>query len=145
MRPLPPRLIAWLCLVLTLLTGLTPAQGLVLCVEDDGCISIEVKASAVECAGCSGHERGEQPADSVSDASSTPECPCVDYVVPSFPDEHFVASRLVHVQIGQCIPLAVELRIVQPVAAAADQRGPPPRVPREVQTLAHIRTVILRV
>lgn len=145
MRPLPSRLIAWLCLVLTLLTGLTPAQGLVLCVEDDGCISIEVKASAAECGGCDGHERDGSPAESVSDASSTPECPCVDYVVPGFPDEQFVTSRLVDLHIGPCIPSAVELRIVQPVAASADDRGPPPRVPREVQTLAHIRTVILRV
>ena len=38
------RFVAWLCLALMSLAGLTPAQGFVLCIEADGCVSIEIKA-----------------------------------------------------------------------------------------------------
>lgn len=143
--PLRSRFIAWLCLALLLLSGSTPAQGFVVCIEADGCVSIEIKASGADCGSCDGHERDGLPAEAVSDPGSNPECPCIDYVVPGFPDERFVTNRSLDFQVGPWVAPAAELHVVQPTPAIANERGPPPRAPHVAQSLAHIRTVILLV
>lgn len=145
MGPLRTRFVAWLCLALMLLTGLTPAQGFVVCIEADGCVSIEVKPANLNCGSCEGHEAEELVSETVSDPSPNSECPCIDYVVPGFPDEQVVASRSLDLHVGPWIAPAAELHVVQPTPAPTSERGPPPRVPRVAQSLAHIRTVILLV
>lgn len=145
MRPFHTRFVAWLCLALMLLTGLTPAQGFVVCIEEDGCVSIEIKAPISDCEGCVGHERDGAPQESVSNSSTDSVCPCDDYVVPGVPDDQVVAKRSLEFQVGPWIAPAMELSVVQPTIAATSERGPPPRAPRVAQTLAHIRTVILLV
>lgn len=50
------RTIAWLCLALALLTGLSPAQGFVLCIETDGCVTVELKD-----VGLDSHQRPTTP------------------------------------------------------------------------------------
>lgn len=144
-RPLRSRFVAWLCLALLLLSGSTPAQGFVVCIEADGCVSIEVKAPTVDCGGCDGHERIGMPEDVVSDPSTNPECPCIDYVVPGFPDQRVVTNRSLDLQVGPWIAPPAELHVAPPVPATTSERGPPPRAPRVSQTLAHIRSVILLV
>lgn len=143
MVPLHSRIVAWLCLALMLLTGVTPAQGFVVCVEADGCVSIEVKAAAAECGGCDGHESNGLPGESVSGSSSSTECPCIDYVVPGSPEKRVVTSSSLDLQVGPWVAPAAELHVVQPDPATTSERGPPPREPRVAQTLAHIRSVIL--
>lgn len=139
------RFVAWLCLALLLLSGSTPAQGFVVCIEADGCVSIEVKASAADCGSCDEHELDGLPEEAVSGRGTDSECPCVDYVVPGFPDQRVVTSRSLDLQVGPWIALAAELHVVQPTPAPTSERGPPPRAPRVAQSLAHIRTVILLV
>lgn len=139
------RFVAWLCLALMSLAGLTPAQGFVLCIEADGCVSIEIKAESATCGSCEGHEPGTASEESVSGQSSAPECPCVDYVVPGFPDEQVVSPRTLDLQVGPWIVPPAGLHVVQPTPASSTERGPPPRSPRVAPTLAHIRTVILLV
>jgi len=137
------RLVAWLCLALLLLTGSAPSQGFVVCIEADGCVSIEVKAANLTCRSCEGHESDELASETASDPSTNPECPCTDYVVPAFPDEQVFTNRSSDLQVGPWITPAAELHVVQPPHAPTSERGPPPRTLRVAQSLAHIRTVIL--
>lgn len=143
--PLRSRFVAWLCLALLLLIGSTPAQGFVVCIEADGCVSVEVKASAADCGSCDGHDRDGPAEDAVSGPSTNPGCPCIDYVVPGFPDQRVVTNRSLELQVGPWIAPPADLHVVQPVPATTSERGPPPRAPRVSQTLAHIRSVILLV
>lgn len=146
MKPsLRSRFVAWLGLALLLLSGTTPAQGFVLCIEADGCVSIEIKASAADCGGCDGHEPGGLPEEAVSGPGAGSECPCIDYVVPGFPDQRVITNRSSDLQAGPWIAPAAELHVLQPIPAATSELGPPPRAPHVAQTLAHIRTVILLV
>ena len=145
MLPLHSRFVAWLCLALMFLTGLTPAQGFVVCIEADGCVSIEVKAADQNCGTCEGHEPNDLASETVSDPTTTPECPCVDYVVPGYPDERALTRCSFDLQVGPWVAPAAELHVVQPTPATESERGPPPRTPRVSQTLAHIRSVILLV
>ena len=145
MLPLHSRLVAWLCLALMLLTGLTPAQGFVVCIEADGCVNIEVKAADQNCGTCEGHEPTKLASEKVADPTTTPECPCVDYVVPGSPDQRVVTNRSLDLHVGPWVAPAAQLHVVQPTSATVSERGPPPRAPRVAQTLAHIRSVILLV
>jgi hypothetical protein len=49
------KIAGWLCLVLTLLTGAVPAQSFVICIEPDGCVTLEAADSAGACGGCESH------------------------------------------------------------------------------------------
>ena len=80
---LPYRLTARLCLALVLLTGLTPAQGVVVCIEEDGCVSIEVKPADANCSGCEGHEESDTPVQAAATSSEDAPCRCIDLVVPA--------------------------------------------------------------
>ena len=134
MHLLPTRMRAWLCLALTLLGVLTPAHGFVVCVEADGCVNIEVASAAPDCGNCTEHESG---------ASTSSECPCVDYVVPGVPDEPAIAQRAADLQIDAWFAPRADVHVFQPLVATTSVRGPPPKVPRVAQSLTHIRTVIL--
>lgn len=141
--PLHSRLIAWLCLALLLLTGSTPAQGLVVCIEADGCVSIEIKTTAADCTTCDGHQRNGMPEEAASDPGLNSNCPCMDCVLPGFPDERVITNRSLDLQVGPWVPLVGELLVVRPILCIASQRGPPLWAPRVAQSLAHIRSVIL--
>lgn len=143
MSSLGTRLVAWLCLALVLLSGLTPAQGFVVCVEADGCITIEIKAPGGDCLSCGDHEKAGVVDESVSSRGSDPECPCVDYVVPGFPDEQAISTRSIDLQTGPWIASDCERHDDRPTPAPASERGPPPRVPRVAQSIEYIGTVIL--
>lgn len=139
------RLTAWLCLALVLLTGLTPAQGFVVCIEDDGCVSIEVKATDTSCGGCEGHEENDSPVQVAATSSEGAPCPCIDLAVPDSPEQQLAQSRSAEVHVGPWIAPPPEIRVQHAMPTVTAGRGPPPCVPRVADSWAHIRTVVLLV
>lgn len=74
------RITAWLCLAVALVAGVSPAQGFMLCVEQDGCVSLELAATADHCLDCEAHTPADVDAKFALDES---RCPCVDFAMPS--------------------------------------------------------------
>lgn len=136
---------AWLCLALILLTGLTPAQGFVLCIEADGCVSVELKASDAICGGCEGHDEGEPAVQTGAPSGEGDPCECVDLAVPKAADQQAKPSRPAEIHVGAWIAPAPEVRVQQVFLAALAGRGPPTHVPRVADALTHHRSVVLLV
>jgi len=143
--PLLPRLTAWLCLALVLLTGLTPAQGFVVCIEEDGCVSIEVKAADADCGGCEGHDESETPVQANATTTEDASCPCLDLAVPGSPEQQLALSRSIEFHVGPWIAPPPEIRVQHATPTVTAGRGPPPCIPRVADSWAHIRTVVLLV
>lgn len=142
---LPHRLAAWLCLALLLLTGLIPVKGVVVCIEDDGCVSIETKAADASCGGCEGHGDGESPIQAEATQSEETGCPCIDLAVPGSPEQQLAQSRSIEIHVGPWIAPPPEIRVQHATPTVTAGRGPPPRIPRVADCWAHIRTVVLLV
>jgi len=138
------RLTAWLCLAVALLTGITPSQGLMLCLESDGCVRIEIASFAPECGGCEGHA---EDATTTLSARSVDDmgCPCVDLPIPGSTQEQRVQPKSIEFQPGPWVPAASPLTSSSVVAALLAARAPPREVPRPPESVALIRTVVLRV
>jgi hypothetical protein len=134
MAPILQRLTAFVCFAVVLVIGLTPSSGFVICLEPDGCVSIEVETSALECAGCDGHEEVAPPA-------SDEPCPCVDLPIPGSSEDR---RRPIELRLATFAPqassVAAEIPPVSPLLASP--RGEAPRAP---EALALIRTVVLLV
>lgn len=139
------RLTAWLCLALIFLTGLTPAQGFVLCIEADGCVSVELKATEANCGGCEGHDESEPAVRTAASSGEADPCQCVDLAVPGTVDEQVKPSRTTEIHVGMWIALAPEVRFQQALLAAFSGRAPPAPLPRVADALAHLRSVVLLV
>ncbi len=137
------RLTAWLCLATALLTGLPPAQGFVLCLEADGCVSVDLAAPSEHCSCCESHEQAA--AAPVQDARVLGEagCACVDLVV----------LGVAQVRSGQIRPIGPQLEFAPapapvdalpvPVLVPPASRSARAEVPRPPGSLALIRSVIL--
>jgi hypothetical protein len=143
--PLIPRLSAWLCLALALLSWLAPAQGFVVCIEDDGCVSIEIKVAVGDCAGCEGHDEGDTPIPLAGTPSDVAPCPCVDFAVPGSAQDLLAKYRFGEFQIGVWLAALPETRLQSAPSALSAGRAPPACVPRVAVSLAHIRSVVLLV
>jgi hypothetical protein len=142
---LHPRLSAWLCLALMLLAGLSPAQGFVVCIEADGCVSVEVKNLAALCGGCEGHEE-DRGAGQVEDSSGNgTDCPCIDLAVPGSSEEQLNRLRAAGFVVAGWLAPAPESCIPSLSLPAFAGRGPPADVPRVADSLAHHRSVVLLV
>jgi hypothetical protein len=144
MEPLRTRFAAWLCLALVLLTGLTPAQGFVVCIEEDWCVSIELKAADANCGGCEGHEESNAPVQAAATSGDDP-CPCIDLAVPNSPEQQLSQSRSIELHIGPWIAPPPEIRVQHATPTVTAGRGPPPCIPRVADSWEHIRTVVLLV
>ncbi len=136
---------AWLCLAVALLTGITPAQGLMLCLESDGCVRIEIASSAPECGGCEGHEEDAAPATPSARGADDGACPCVDLPIPGATQEQRVQPKPIEFQLGPWVPAASPIVSSPFVAALLASRAPPTEVPRPLESVALIRTVVLLV
>lgn len=145
MELLRTRLVAWLCLALTLLTGLTPAQGFVVCIEEDGCVSIEFKVADASCGDCEGHEESNSPVQAAAASSDDAPCPCIDLEVLSSPERQLSQSRSVELHVGPWIAPRPEIRVQHATSAVTAGRVPPPGLPRVADSWEHIRTVVLLV
>lgn len=139
------RATAWFCLALVLLTGLTPAQGFVLCIEQDGCVSFEIKAPGSDCTGCEAHEESAAEIVGTERDDRDPGCPCIDLAVPGWNHERTVAGRLAEIHVGPWIAPGAEARVETFAPLAEAVRGPPSGVPRVAQSLTHLQSVVLLV
>lgn len=135
---------AWLCLAVVLLTGVTPAQGgVVLCIEEDGCVSVEVRARGAECAGCEGHETAAASEQSAAIPLEGIGCPCVDLAMPGARHDQRALPKSLELQAGPWIAPASQIRLQALVEIDAAPHALAKRVPRPPDVLALIQTVVL--
>ena len=139
------RAAAWLCLAVAILTGFSPAQGFVICLEPDGRVSVEIATSAEACGGCeSPRDHTTTPKPTVRSAQVS-DCPCVDLPVPGTSQERGLQRQPIQLRPGSWIacPLPSFARPLVPLPLAV--RASPPGPPRPAESLARIRSVVLLV
>jgi hypothetical protein len=139
------RATVWLCLAVAVLTGLTPAQGVMLCLEPDGDLCIEIASSADTCGGCEVEAHDAEPAAEHEVSTDDPCCSCVDVPVPGFCQDRQVLPKTIEFQLGPWLA-QVETLVLPSIhtirAASYRTRGEEPRPP---DSLALIRSVVLLV
>lgn len=135
-------LTAWFCVVVIALVGITPAQGLVLCLEPDGTVALEVGDSDSGCGGCTPDGAQEQPSGL---PASEENCPCIDIPIFSLGEETQVQPRTFEISLDG--PWLAPAPACAFVSAARIESTIPQVVgpPRPAERLAHIRTVVLLV
>lgn len=139
------RATVWLCLAVAVLTGLTPAQGFMLCLEPDGDLCIEVATSAETCSGCVIEGHDPAPAAEHEVTTDDPCCPCLDLPVPGFSQDRQVLAKALEFQLGpwtEDVQPLVLRSIPPPCTTVHAARGEEPRPP---DSLALIRSVVLLV
>jgi hypothetical protein len=135
------RLTTWLCLVATLLMGISPGQALVLCLEPNGGVTVELASDANRCGGCpddaSGSREGTVP------AADHPDCPCIDIplVLGGKQDQLELKQVDLPVSPPAALPAATVLTL-EPAVVTCQSRSD---TPRPAQSLALIRSVVLLV
>lgn len=139
------RMTAWLCLAVALLTGVTPAQSFVLCIEGDGCVRVEIRSSDSGCDSCEGHEAVTPSSQTTTTADRITGCPCIDFAVPAVSKEHRVLPTPIEIQVGAWVALSPARLPQLPLSVAGAVRAPPVDFPRPPDSLALIRTVVLLV
>ena len=137
------RLTAWLCLTVVFLTGLSPAQGFVFCIEQDGCVQLEVRASGSACGSCDDHQVvGKELPD---DSPGIGTCSCVDFALPGPIEQQKLRAQVrdvdTHAWPMPVIVTAVGRRDVRSSSIDPSRAA----IPRPDGSLALIRTVVLRV
>jgi hypothetical protein len=159
----PPirRLAAWLCLLASLWMALTPARSLVLCVEADGCVSLEVVVAG-RCEGCADRCAAHAPVPAAepccegdlaraidggdADAavtSAADDCPCVDIALPGANNDRLRPRSLQpHVPPAAVAPIADVILLSPPVTGPRLRLTPLPRPP---SMLAQRAAVVLLV
>src|SRR6202008_416346 len=90
------RLTAFVCFAVVFVTGLTPSNGFVICLEPDGCVSIEVETSARECGGCEGHEE----AGTESQVLPGNACPCLDLPIPGSSEDRRLERKSIDLRLA---------------------------------------------
>lgn len=139
------RTTAWLCLVVTLLTGVTPAQGFVLCFEPDGCISIEVATAAERCNGCESQEAPTTPGSPSVRLTHETGCPCQDVHVAGLAQDLRLQPKPIELKVGPWIAAPPTFLYLLTVSPSPVVHAPPTEVPRPPDTLELIRSVVLLV
>lgn len=144
------RLLSWLCLAVAVLSGVAPVQGFVVCLEPDGCVSVELASVADECAGCGSHDAelgGPAPSQRGSAARDAGElgCPCVDLPVPGTAQDRRVQSRALEPGPGPWLPAPPLPQLLRPASIASDRAARCLEVPRECGVLVQLRSVVLLV
>lgn len=140
---IPDRLGRWFAVLVATLLAVAPDAGLVLCFEPDGTVVLESAGAERACDGCDDRTSGERSARVVSPAGDC--CACLDIPVDGVGDEVRVAPAPVEPCLDPPVALAFESS-VSPLAPffervslrASRPPGPP-------GSLAHLRTVVLRV
>lgn len=142
---LPRPLATWLALALTLVVGLVPARGFVLCIEPDGCVSVEMKADGNACGGCDDHHEDPSAPRAGGGSEDDAPCACLDLDVPGNEACRRAAPPLG--TFGVELPAPPEPVVLASFLAPLEPalRGPPRSVPRVAQTLLHVRSIVLLV
>ena len=131
-------LAAWFCVVVIALVGVTPAKGLVLCLEPDGTVALEVGDLDSGCGGCT-PDGGQEPSGSTSEEN----CPCIDIPIFSLGEQTQVQPRTVEISLDG--PWLAPALACAGAPAAQVESTIPQIVDRPTENLAHIRTVVLLV
>ncbi len=139
------RILAWLCIALVLLTGVAPAQGVVLCIEADGCVRVEAMTSAADCENCDGHEPSSQPRRTQPTTAPDAGCPCIDLEVPGSPQGRRVPPRPIEFEAGPWLMPRLALFSLPLDSVAVSLCTTLTEAPRPPESLAHIRSVVLLV
>jgi hypothetical protein len=132
------KLATWLVVVAHLLSGVAPAQQLVVCVEADGRLALEA-VEAGECGPCDGPGESSRGADELQGA-----CPCVDIPLPTQGDEPQLKPKASALEGSWAAAVPA---VVLPIhARVADAERAPLAVgpPGEASRLVLIRSVVLR-
>ena len=134
------KLTTWLVLVAYMLSGVSPAQQLVVCLEPDGSVVLEA-AEGSGCTPCGGTEESSREVKRLAAEC----CPCVDIPLPTQgegpqakPKASDAQSSWFAVLPPFCHAIVVWTEPGELPLSVGDQ-------PRPAQRLALIRTVILRV
>jgi hypothetical protein len=135
------RLTTWLCLVATLLMGISPGQALVLCLEPEGGVTVELASEANRCGGCADDTTGSrEPAVPAADPS---DCPCIDIPLVLGGEQDQLELKQIDLPVSPTAALpAATVLALEPGAATCKSR---PDTPRPAQSLALIRSVVLLV
>ncbi len=142
---------AWLCLVLALVSGLTPAQGVVLCVEPDGGLCVETATGAAKCSDCDVEECGTDPSSSAAPAdqhvvqAAEDECPCLDLAIAGTSQDRRIQPRPSKLDLSLPFAVAYPQIALPAYAMPAPTLVPSREVPHPPDLLALIRTVVLLV
>jgi hypothetical protein len=124
------RLLFWLVLSLCTGLGLIGSNGVVLCVESDGCVSVEVAG----CADC--HAPGNGPASDQMEG-----CPCRDVPYPGTT----VVLRRATIELDPTLSTLVAGIARDVRSGAAPHASPERSTPPGSDALERIRTVVLLV
>ena len=134
------KLATWLVLVAYMLSGVSPVQPLVVCLEPGGGVVLEAAAPA-GCTPCG--EEGESSRQAEQVAADC--CPCIDIPLPRQGEEPQAKPRASE---GHALAAA----FLRPSFSATIVEAEPSRLerctraqPRPAPGLAQIRTVVLRV
>ena len=134
------KLTTWLVLVAYMLSGVSPAQQLVLCLEPDGRVVLEA-AEDGGCTPCGGSEESSREVERLAAEC----CPCIDIPLPTQDEGPQAKLKAPDAQgwwaavLPPCFFATVAW--VEPAELALSARNRP----RPAQRLELIRTVILRV
>jgi hypothetical protein len=142
--PLFRRCTAWLCLALVFLIGLNPTQGFVLCIEADGCVSVETRVVDADCVGCDDHGAEAASDPTVASAIEAPPCPCFDVDIPASPDEDLVRAQAW----SSVVPWFAPRPEVASIPTIACERASPAGcadAPRVSDSWVRLQSVVLRV
>lgn len=131
--------------MLALVLSVVPRQSLLVCIESDGCVTVEAPSANEHCDACEPHGAGEHAPAPALDGDV---CACVDVEVPGFtealrratsPSTELASAGLA---LGPCSVLVVASAPPIPRSTCVRRAHVPPRPP---DALEQLRTVELRV
>ena len=131
------KLTAWLALAVYLLSGLAPAQELVVCLEPDGTLALE----AAEIGGCTPCGGAEELPPEEQQGIGIECCPCTDIPLPTRAEDAQAKPKSAGAPDLALPPCLVTVLFVDP-APLPPTGIDPPGAPA---SLDRIRTVVLRV
>jgi len=143
MRPLLQRLTSWLCLSTALLTGYTPAQGFVVCLQPGGRVSVDLSTLAERCNCCDIQEQGTSPEAQTARAPGDTCCECLDLPVSGSLQDRLSQPRPIAPQVGPWIAPSAGSLVQQFVSIAPAAHALRAQVPRAPDSLALIRSIVL--
>lgn len=145
LNPILHRLTAWLCLVAALVTGVAPAHGLVLCVEPDGCVSVQFSSATDHCVDCGDHVGTSLGSATANPAPADDGCPCVDVPVPGSTRESSLQPKSIQAPLLQWLALLPAFLALPSATPPLVVRMRRIEVPRPPDSLCLIRSVVLLV
>jgi len=135
------RLTTWLCLVATLLMGISPGQALVLCLEPGGGVTVDLASEENRCGGCADDASGWT--ETTVPAADLSDCSCIDIPLVLGGEQDQLELKQIDLPVSPpaALPAATVLTL-EPAAVTCQSR---PDTPRPAQSLALLRSVVLLV